>query len=578
MSTNYADTKIHQFIKAYVKSKEGEITEQSDEVFTVKYPNETSPKEYTYQPAVSREKKIPLITPGSPAFQQILKECLENGVLCQILLNPKENFEALLKKYFKDLPFACEDCDKVTMGEEVISTCVKSPPCYHQINNGKIVSIKVIKKEPVRYFQFYFSATFQNKLRPRNEETITILVDEECNIVSAGDFSDDTILKNEAIEIQDFKAKLEAAVFDKLKTVADEKLDTILKEKLTLFDLALSKEKKSKLRSFDKRLRRERREKVISRKHDFDIPQWQANYEALLKREEESFITNIAVKFINLLVINTTKIRFEVNLDNNSTIKSSFILGVNHTSEVTCPICRKTVYEGYATQDSLYVCKSCIRQSIDTAKIYSKKAVLTLDETLNEYFEHDSGFVCSVCGKRHSRLLEFKCSHDNSSVCIHHYGLCDICGKVFSKLNLSYTEEFKRQLCPTHAVKCENCQSTIGSSESRLCKANGKRFCSNCMTFTKCSVCQQEYSTKSLIDNKCPACNNLKDSNDQTLTFIVQNFDNSQQKTTKWLVGRNALNAVVVAKSLFSNTLYVVENDKVVYQKPISFLDKLRGH
>ena len=61
-----------------------------------------------------------------------------------------------------------------------------------------------------------------------------------------------------------------------------------------------------------------------------------------LRREEESFTTNIAVKFINLLVINTSKIRFELNLDNNSAIHSSIILGVNHNAEVACPICRKT--------------------------------------------------------------------------------------------------------------------------------------------------------------------------------------------------------------------------------------------
>lgn len=392
MSTKYSDTEIHRFIKSYVKSKDGEIAQQSDEVFTVTYPNEENPKEYTYQPALAREKKIPLITPGSATFQQILKECLENGVLCQISLKPKGEIETALKGYFKDSPFSCENCDKVAVGEEVISTCTKSPPCFHMINNGKIVSVKIVKNDPTRYFQFYFSATFQNKLRPKNEETITILVDEEGNVVNAQDFNEDVILKNEALEIQDFKSKLDAAVFDKLKTATEEKLGIILKEKLVPFDLALSKEKKSKLRSFDKRLRRERREKVISRKHDFDIPQWRASYETLLKREEESLITNIAVKLINLLVINT-------------------------------------------------------------AKIYSKKAALTLDETLNEYFEHDSGFVCAVCGKRHSRLLEFKCSHDNSSVCIHHYGFCDVCGKVFSKLNLTYTDEFKRQLCPKHASK-----------------------------------------------------------------------------------------------------------------------------
>jgi len=386
-------------------------------------------------------------------FQQILKECLENGVLCQVLLNPKESFEALVKMYFKDSPLACEDCDKVTVRDEVVGICAKSPPCHHLINNGKIESVTVVKKEPARFFQFYFSAVFQNKLRPKNEETITVLMDEKGSVVSVGDFSGDDILNSEEIEIQDFKAKLEAGVFDKLKASADEKLECILKGKLVLFDLPLSSEKKSKLRSFDKRLRRERREKVISRKHDFDVQQWHADHEALLRREEESFITNIVVKLTNLLVINTAKIRVEINLDNKSTIHSSFVLGINHDIEVTCPVCRKPFSEGYATQDALYVCKNCIRQSVDTAKIYSKKAALTLDETLNEYFEHDSGFVCSVCGKRHSRLLEFKCSHDNSSVCIHHYDLCDVCGKVFSKNNLSYTEEFKRKLCPKHSAK-----------------------------------------------------------------------------------------------------------------------------
>ncbi len=576
MSVKYSETKIDRFIKAYVKSKEGKIIEQTDDVFTVTYPNQTNPKEYTYQPALSREKKIPLLTPGSPAFQQILKECLENGVLSQVLLNSKEKIETLVNKYFKDSPFSCEECDRVTLGDEVITSCTKTPPCRHQIINGKIVSAKIIKKEPVRYFQFYFSATFQNKLRPKNEETIILMIDEKGNVVSEGDFSEDNVLNDEEIEIQDFKTKLEAMVFDKLNEVAEEKVEDIVREKLILFDLSLSKEKKSKLRSFDKRLRRERREKVISRKHDFDVLQWQANYEKLLKREEESYITNVSIKFINLLVINTAKIRFEVNLDNNSTIHSSLILGVNHASEVTCPICRKTFFEGYATQDALYVCKGCVRQSVDTGKFYSKKAALTLDETLKEYFEHDSGFVCSVCGKRHSRLLEFKCSHDNSSVCIQHYGLCDQCGKVFSKLNLAYTEEFKRQLCPTHMVKCETCQTTIALSESKLCKATGKIWCIKCMTFTKCSLCQQEYSTKALIDDRCQACNNLKETNDPALTLIVQNFDSSQQKTTKWLVGKNALNAIIVAKSLFSNALYIIENDNVVYQKSISFLDKLR--
>ncbi len=453
MSSKNSDSKIHQFIKAYIESKEGKITQQSNEVFTVSYPDKSTQTEYTYQPAISRERKISLLTPGSPAFQQILEESLENGVLCQVLFKPKGEIDALLKGYFKDSSFACEDCEKTSFGEEITDTCEKSASYYHRINNGKIVSTKIIKNEPVRFLQFYYSLTFQNKLRQKDEEIFTVLVDEDCNVLSIGEVNENNFLSDEAIEIQGFKAKLDVTVFEKLKRIADEKIESTVKEKLIFFDLPLTKEIRSKLKSFDKRLKKERREKVISRKHDFDFQQWHANHEALLRREEESYLTNISVKFINLLVINTSKVKFEVILDNNSAIRSSFILGFKHTSEVACPICRKNFSCGYATQDGLYVCRDCVRQSVDTAIIYSKKASLQLDEKLNEYFEHDSGFVCSVCGKRHSRLLEFKCSHDNSSICIYHYGLCDVCGKVFSKLNLTYTDEFKRQLCPKHTFK-----------------------------------------------------------------------------------------------------------------------------
>ncbi len=453
MSTKNSDTKIHQFIKAYIESKEGQITQQSNEVFTVSYPDKSSPTEYTYQPAISRERKISLLTPGSPAFQQMLEESLENGVLCQVLFKPKGGIDALLRGYFKDASFSCEDCEEAPLGEQITNACEKSTSYYHRINNGKIVSTKISKNEPVRFLQFYYSLTFQNKLRQKDEEILTVLVDEDCNVLSMGEVNENNLLINEAIEIQGFKAKLDVIVFEKLKRVADEKIESTIKEKLIFFDLPLTKEVRSKLKSFDKRLRKERREKVISRKHDFDVQQWHANHEALLRREEESYLTNISVKFINLLVINTSKVKFEVILDNNSAIRSSFILGFKHTAEVACPICRKNFSCGYATQDGLYVCRDCVRQSVDTAIIYSKKASLQLDEKLNEYFEHDSGFVCSVCGKKHSRLLEFKCSHDNSSICIYHYGLCDVCGKVFSKLNLTYTDEFKRQLCPKHASK-----------------------------------------------------------------------------------------------------------------------------
>ncbi|NLF87830.1 hypothetical protein GX563_03295 [Candidatus Bathyarchaeota archaeon] len=449
MSTETAGAEIKEFFKAYVKSKNGQIAGENGEVFTVTYPDKAEAHEYTYESSVARKTKAQLITAGSPAFQQLLRECLENGAPCQIQVKPKGDMESLIRKYFKDQAFDCQSCYE-TSDAEPVHICVKPQRCIHRINNGKIVSVEVGKSEPQKFFLFYYSATFQNKLRAKNEEIIPIIMDEKGNTLPAEAFSEDNLLCNEALVLQDAKNKLKSEVFENLKYAADEKLSALLQQKVLLYDLPLGKEKKAKIRSFEKRLRRERREHVISKRHDFDYVKWQTSYDTLVKREEESYTTNIAVKFVNLLVINTAKVKFEVKLDNKAAITCSFTLGINQPSEVTCPICHSTFTEGYATQDGQYVCSECTRQSVDTAKVYSKKAALSLDEKLCEYIEKDGGFICTVCGKKYSKLLEFKCSHDNSSVCIYHTGTCSVCGKTFSKLNLKYTSDFQRQRCPKH--------------------------------------------------------------------------------------------------------------------------------
>jgi hypothetical protein len=447
-----SETNIEDFFEAYVKAKDGKLTFENDVIY-VTYPDKQ--EEYTYHPSVGRERKVPLIAPGSPAFQQVLRECQENGVPCQIQLNPKEDMKTEIRRHFKDAEFACIDCDKVTVGQKEVSVCIKPQSCHHQINCAKISQVKVGKQEPVRYFQFYYLVIFYNKLRPKNEEIVTILLDEKANIVETASFGEGNFTIDKALMVSEAKGKVKPDLFDQLKGVADEKLETLLRGKVAVFDLPLYREKKAKLHSFEKRLKRERREQILSRKHDFDPLKWQNNYQTLLKREEESYLTNIAVKFINLLVVNTCKVKFDLMLDNDAAIHSALTLGLNQTIEVTCPVCKKPFTEGYATQDDQYVCGNCIKQSVDSGKVYSKKAALSLDETLNEYIEQGTGFVCSVCGKRHSSLLEFKCSHDNSSICIQHYGFCDVCGstKVYSKANLSYTDEFQHQLCPKHAGK-----------------------------------------------------------------------------------------------------------------------------
>jgi hypothetical protein len=69
-----SETNIERFFEAYVESKQGKIIKKADEIFAVTYPDKAT-EEYTYQPIVGREKKVPLIAPGSPAFQQVLRDC-----------------------------------------------------------------------------------------------------------------------------------------------------------------------------------------------------------------------------------------------------------------------------------------------------------------------------------------------------------------------------------------------------------------------------------------------------------------------------------------------------------------------
>jgi len=443
-----AEADLCKFFETYVQIKGGIITHQTNDTLTVAYPDGNT-QEFTYQPNTAKEKKIPLLAPGSPLFQQLLKESIDNGALCQINLTNNGPIETLIESHFNNTD-ACLSCQKTQTIQDT-QVCTKLEPCFHQINNGQITSIKITKKETLRFFQFYYALNFQNKLRTKSEETLTILLNEECHCID-DTFNLASVLENKTIQIENSKSKIKPELYDELKATADQKLIAFLKNKVTLFDLPLVKEKKMRLQSFERRLKRERREQVISKKHDFDFQKWQSTYEALLQREEESCQTNITVKLHNLLIINTLKIKFEITLNNKATIQSTLIIGIQNP-EVICPMCKKTHPEGYPTEDGFYVCKDCTRQSIDTAKIYSKKATLTHDETLNEYFERDKGFICTVCGKRHSRLLEFKCTHDNTSVCIHHYDICDVCNKPFSKLNLTHTDEFRKKLCPQHAKK-----------------------------------------------------------------------------------------------------------------------------
>ena len=138
----------------------GELIEQSNDSFHHKIPKPTKPLQNTLMNLGARRKKSLLMAPGSPAFQHILNECLENGVLCQIKVNLRAKLETLLKITLKIRPLLATTATSATWETKQLVYATKPQPCYHQINNGKIVSVKILKKQPVRYYQLYFSVRF----------------------------------------------------------------------------------------------------------------------------------------------------------------------------------------------------------------------------------------------------------------------------------------------------------------------------------------------------------------------------------------------------------------------------------
>jgi hypothetical protein len=568
LNTKYSDLDLHNFIKSYVKSEGGEVLDVCEEYFTINLPGFMSPRRYTYQPAVSREKKIELIATGSPVLENILQDCLSKGIVASIALRePLISFD----KTFKDADFNCELCEKADIEGQTITFCTKSPKCHHRIYNGKIRSTEILKKEPVRFFQFYYSVLFKNKSR-KNEELIKILIDEKGSIFECN------VLENLEQEVTDYKETIEIEMFDKLKTTADERLDLILKDKKNIFDMLLKKQNTTRLKSLEKKLDEEKLQgSIFKEEKSFDENEWQVRKSEVLLREEESLQTHVSIKFLNLLVIIAQKIDFKIFLTNGSEIESSYIMGITKNPEVKCPECGKVFYEGYATEDGFYLCEECVKQSLETGKIYSKNFNLAIDSAMNEYIEESEGFRCAVCGKLNSKFFEFRCSNDSSSVCYACYSLCAKCEKLFSNKNVRTCKDSGKEYCIEHIVKCDNCGGFIGIDKYRLCEALGKKVCS-CTRFGKCILCDQEYSIDSLTLNKCPACRGLTEVMDPSILLLISQYDHSYGKTKKWLFGTNKLNTIAVAKGSFSDTLFVVRGNQVVSSKKISFLNKLRGY
>jgi hypothetical protein len=253
------------------------------------------------------------------------------------------------------------------------------------------------------------------------------------------------------------------------------------------------------------------------------------------------------------------------------------VLGIDKNIKVTCSSCKTEIKEGYATEDGYYLCKNCINQSIETSKIYSNKFNLDVDNTTKEFIEKDAGFNCIVCKKHNSKLFEFKCNHDDSSICYNCFEFCSKCNCLFSKKNLNKSKVSNKLYCPNHTKKCEECNSLVGIDELKICYATGKKVC-NCSQFSECSLCKQKYSSKSLTKDKCPACNSLVEEEDKNIISLLCKHNPKLSKIKKWIIGKNKLNLVVIGKGMLSDTLFVIKDKKVIHEKKLSLFNKIKGY
>lgn len=570
MSQSYSETRIHKFIREYIESEKGAVNDVSEEYFTIKTPSLLSPLKYTYKPAIAHEKKIDLIATGSPAFNGIIEECLKEGILCSIDVNSSIGVENFIKNFFKVGEFQCEHSERISINGKDYYFCTNDPKCFHKINNAKISKIKIEKKKPEMLIQFFYSVFFNNKLK-KNEEMISIILDEEGNPIHAN------ILNDSSLKFSDSKEKISPEFFDKINPGANELLDKIITDKKEIFDLQLKKEIDRKLIVLESKIDEDKLQKSISKKWKFNEKEWQLKKDSILSKERESLDTFVTVKFTNLLLMKTDVISFEIELDNSSSIKSQFILGIEKSIKVKCPSCNKEIYESYATEDKNCLCLECINQSIETGNLYSKKFKLNEDNTSKEFIESEVGFKCTVCNKQNSALFEFKCTKDKSKVCYNCFDYCSKCKDIFSVKNLQKTRKTNKLYCSTHIIKCDSCNGLMGSDELKVCSATGMKVCS-CTTFSKCSLCEQEYSTRSLKDSKCIACLSLKEEVNQKLISVIERKDSRFKRTKKWFTGENKLNDVVVAKGLLSDMLFVIKDNKVIYEKKLSLFNKLKGY
>lgn len=276
-----------------------------------------------------------------------------------------------------------------------------------------------------------------------------------------------------------------------------------------------------------------------------------------------------------------------------------------------CRSCGKTVEAKSSTEFD--ECSICNEELCNGCKQKCDTCGETVCKSHSKKCEQDSKTTCLLCGENCSQCDSFTCDQhltqgeiSEELYCPEHIEKCVECGQNIAKEKSSYCTSCGTPICPEDKENCRKCRKAVCSDHSEKCAKCGDSkdpFCSehgvNCQVcdiklckehrerplleegfvcskhIEECKICRQQYSTESLEEGKCPACQNMK----QKATVGREDVDKMLKNNSKAKIGENSkIYAVYTPRRLRRGKIIVFDREgKKISERKTSIMEKLGG-
>ncbi|MFB6158690.1 MAG: hypothetical protein ABEJ95_03440 [Candidatus Nanohalobium sp.] len=276
-----------------------------------------------------------------------------------------------------------------------------------------------------------------------------------------------------------------------------------------------------------------------------------------------------------------------------------------------CRSCGKTVETKSGTEFD--ECSICNEEICNGCKQKCGTCGETVCKSHSKKCEQDSKTTCLLCGEACSQCGSFTCDQhltkgeiSEELYCPEHIEECVECGQNIASEKSSYCTSCGSSLCPEDKENCRKCREPVCSKHSDKCVECGDSkdpFCSdhgvNCQVcdrmlceehrerplleegfvcsehIEECKICRQKYSTESLEEGKCPACQNIQ----QKATVGQEDVDKILKNNSKAKMGENSkIYTVYIPRRLRRGKIIVFDREgKKISERKTSIIEKLGG-